>query len=74
MHLDDDGLHVAVAQPSDDLRFLLAGTSGRSVRLTLAPMTDIRWAIDRSYQAIDSVDKMVQVFEAVEGTRKSARR
>ncbi|HLM96682.1 MAG TPA: ATPase, T2SS/T4P/T4SS family, partial [Acidimicrobiales bacterium] len=70
VHLDGDGLHVAVAQPSDDLRFLLAETSGHSVRLTLAPMTDIKWAIDRSYQAIDSVDKLVQAFDAVEGTRK----
>ena len=70
VHLDGDGLHVAVAQPSDDLRFLLAETSGHSVRLTLAPMTDIKWAIDRSYQAIGSVDKLVQAFEAVEGTRK----
>ncbi|MGA2473899.1 MAG: pilus assembly protein PilB, partial [Acidimicrobiales bacterium] len=43
IRVDDDGLHVAVAQPSDDLRFLLAGTSGKSVRLSLAPMTDIRW-------------------------------
>ncbi len=70
VHLDGDGLHVAVAQPSDDLRFLLAETSGHSVRLTLAPMTDIKWAIDRSYQAIGGVDKLVQAFEAVEGTRK----
>jgi len=69
IRVDDDGLHVAVAQPSDELRFLLAGTSGKSVRLSLAPMTDIRWAIDRSYQAIDSVGKLVQVFEAVETTR-----
>ena len=70
VHLDADGLHVAVAQPSDELRFLLAETSGHSVRLTLAPLTDIKWAIDRSYQAIDSVDKLVQAFEAVEGSRK----
>ncbi|MGD0748864.1 MAG: GspE/PulE family protein [Acidimicrobiales bacterium] len=69
IRVDDDGLHVAVAQPSDDLRFQLAGASGMSVRLSLAPMTDIRWAIDRSYQAIDSVGKLVQVFEAVETTR-----
>ena len=67
--LDDDGLHIAVAQPSDDLRFLLASTSGHSVRLTLAPARDIKWAIDRSYQALDSVGKLVQVFEAVETTR-----
>ena len=72
VHLDDDGLHVAVAQPSDDLRFLLAETSGHSVRLSLAPLTDIQWAIDRSYQAIDSVDKLVQAFEAVEGAAKAS--
>jgi type IV pilus assembly protein PilB len=59
-----------VAQPSDDLRFLLADISGQSVRLSIAPMTDIRWAIDRSYQAIDSVGKLVQAFESVEGARK----
>src|ERR1700677_4712818 len=70
IRVDDDGLHVAVAQPSDDLRFLLSDVSGQSVRLSLAPMTDIRWAIDRSYQAIDSVGKLVQAFESVEGARK----
>jgi type IV pilus assembly protein PilB len=70
VHLDDLGLHVAVAQPSDDLRFALAAASGQSVRLRLAPVTDIRWAIDRSYQAIGSVGKLVQAFEAVEETRK----
>ncbi len=70
LRVDDDGLHVAVAQPSDDLRFLLSDISGQSVRLSLAPMTDIRWAIDRSYQAIDSVGQLVQAFEAVETTRK----
>jgi type IV pilus assembly protein PilB len=70
VHLDGDGLRVAVAQPSDDLRFLLTETTGLSVRLQLAPLSDIRWAIDRSYQAIGGVGKMVQAFEAVEGTRK----
>ncbi len=70
VHVDADGLHVAVAQPSDDLRFLLAETSGHSVRLRLAPLSDIRWAIDRSYQAIGSVDRLVQAFEAVEVSRK----
>ena len=61
---------MAVAQPSDELRFLLSDISGHSVRLSIAPMTDIRWAIDRSYQALDSVGKLVQAFEAVETTRK----
>ena len=70
LRVDDDALHVAVAQPSDELRFLLSDVSGHSVRLSVAPMTDIRWAIDRSYQALDSVGKLVQAFEAVETTRK----
>jgi type IV pilus assembly protein PilB len=70
LRVDDEALHVAVAQPSDDLRFLLSDVSGHSVRLSVAPMTDIRWAIDRSYQALDSVGKLVQAFEAVETTRK----
>ncbi len=30
--LEEDGLHVAVAEPSDALRFLLAETSGHPVR------------------------------------------
>jgi type IV pilus assembly protein PilB len=72
VHVDGDVLHVAVAQPSDDLRLLLTEASAHSVRLRLAPLSDIRWAIDRSYQAIGSVGKMVQAFEAVETTRKRA--
>ncbi len=68
--LDAEGLHVAVSQPSDDLRFLLAETSGRSIRLRLAPISDIRWAVDRSYQALGKVEKAVLAFEAVEVTRK----
>ena len=70
VYVDDEGLHIAVAQPTDELRFLLSQTSGRSVRLRLAPVSDIRWAIDHSYQAIGGVDKMVQAFEAVEGPRR----
>ena len=70
VRLDDEALHVAVAQPSDDVRFRLAETSGRSVRLVLAPLSDIRWAIDSSYRATGSVDKLVQAFEAVEVSRK----
>ncbi len=70
VRLDNQGLHVAVAQPSDEIRFRLAESSGHSVRLALAPMSDIRWAIDRSYQAIGSVGKLVQAFEAVETSRK----
>jgi len=68
--LHDDGLHVAVAEPSDALRFLLAEKSGRPVRLLLAPMTDVQWAIDNNYRAIGGVAQLVQAFEVVEGSRK----
>ena len=71
IRLDDDGLHIAVSdKPSEELRLVLSETSGHQVRLTLAPLTDIRWAIDSSYRAIGGVDKLVEAFVAVEGTRK----
>jgi type IV pilus assembly protein PilB len=70
IRLDDEGLHVAVAEPSDGLRFILAEKSGRPVRLMLAPLSDVHWAIDNNYRAIGGVAQLVQAFEAVEGSRK----
>jgi type IV pilus assembly protein PilB len=67
---DDGGLYVAVAEPSDELRNLLASTSKRNVSLMIAPMSDIIWAIDSNYRAIGSVGMLVQAFEAVEGARR----
>ena len=69
---EEDGLYVAVAEPSDELRALLASTSKRQVNLMIAPMSDIIWAIDSNYRAIGSVGMLVQAFEAVEGARKKA--
>ncbi len=68
--LHDDGLHVAVAEPSDSLRFLLSEKSGHPVRLLLAPTSDVLWAIDSNYRAIGGVAQLVQAFEVVEGSRK----
>jgi type IV pilus assembly protein PilB len=68
----DGGLHVAVAdKPTDELRRILAETSGCTIHLTLAPLTDIRWAIDSSYRAIGGVGKLIEAFEAVEESRKA---
>ncbi|MCU1364243.1 MAG: type pilus assembly protein PilB [Acidimicrobiaceae bacterium] len=67
---EDDGLYIAVAEPSDELRALLAKTTGRAVHMMIAPMSDITWALDTNYRAIGSVGKLVQAFEAVEGARK----
>jgi len=63
-------LQIAVAEPSEEVRALLAKTTGRDVQLMLAPMSDVIWAIDSNYRAIGSVGKLVEAFEAVEGTRK----
>jgi type IV pilus assembly protein PilB len=68
--LHDDGLQVAVAEPSDTVRFLLSEKSGRPVRLLLAPLSDVLWAIDNNYRAIGAVAQLVQAFEVVEGSRK----
>jgi type IV pilus assembly protein PilB len=63
-------LQVAVAEPSHDLRRLLAETSGRDIVLMIAPLTDVRRAIDSCYRALGGVDQLVQAFEAVETSRK----
>ena len=68
----EDGLYVAVAEPSMDLRAILSGASGQPVRLLIAPSSEIRWAIDSNYRAIGTVSKLVQAFESVEGARKRA--
>ncbi len=71
--LDDDGLLVAVAdQPSVGVRALLTQSNDHPIRFVLAPESDIQWAIDSSYRAIGGVDRLVEAFEAVEGTRKKS--
>jgi type IV pilus assembly protein PilB len=70
VRLADDVLYMAVAEPSDDLSSRLAQASGKRVKLLIAPMGDIRWAIDSNYHALGNVDRLVQVFESVEGSRR----
>ena len=71
MVLDDVGLHVAMAdQPSNELLGLLGETSGKAIRPMLAPLSEIRRAIENNYRAIGGLDHLVQAFEAVEGTRR----
>jgi type IV pilus assembly protein PilB len=71
MVLDDVGLHVAMAdQPSNELVALLGESSGTAIRPMLAPLSEIRRAIENNYRAIGGLDQLVQAFEAVEGTRR----
>jgi type IV pilus assembly protein PilB len=70
VRLTDEGLFFAVAEPSEELRTLLAKASGKPVKLLIAPLSDIRWAIDSNYRAIGTVESLVRVFESVEGSRR----
>ena len=65
-------LQAAVAEPSEDVRAMLAKESGRQVQLMLAPLSDVIWAIDSNYRAIGSVGQLVEAFVAVEGLRRRA--
>src|ERR1700684_371522 len=61
---------MAVPKPSGGLRNALSKASGKPVKLLIAPLSDVRWAIDSNYRALGTVAQLVQVFESVEGSRK----
>ena len=63
-------LLVAVAQPTKDLREMLAKESGHPVTLMIASLTDIKWAIDSNYKALDGVNQLVQAFTVTEQSRR----
>jgi type IV pilus assembly protein PilB len=70
LSFEDNVLEVAVAQPSEELRETLTKLLGHQIALKIAPLSDLRWAIDSNYQAISFVDNLVQAFESVEQGRK----
>ena len=70
IRMNGEALEVAVAEPSEGLRAALSELVGRPIQLRIAPLSDIRWAIDSHYQAIGTVGKLVQAFESVEGSRR----
>ena len=70
VRVEDDNLYIAVAEPSEELRNTLSKASGKQVKLLIAPLSDVRWAIDSNYRALGTVAQLVQVFESVEGSRR----
>jgi type IV pilus assembly protein PilB len=65
------GISVAMAaQPTPELLALLDRTTHMTVIPMLAPLSEIRIAIDNNYRAIGELDHLVQAFEAVEETRR----
>ena len=65
-----DELLVASAEPTSELREEISRRTGRTVRLQIASLTDVRWAIDSNYRAISGVDELVQVFQVIDEARR----
>ena len=68
----DGELHVAVAEPNDELREMLVKGTGHPIHFLVAPLGDVRWAIDSNYRSIARVQNLVRAFESVEGARKKS--
>ena len=68
--LTGDELLVAAAEPSDELRQRLETLTKKRVRIQIASLTDVKWAIDSNYRAISGVNELVEVFKVVEESRR----
>ena len=68
--LDENGVTIAVCDPSPDLANTLANASGHLVRLAIASRSDVQRAIDSAYRALGNIKKHVQAFEATEAPRR----
>jgi type IV pilus assembly protein PilB len=69
---DDDHLEVAVAEPSESLHSQLTKMSGKTVELFVAPRSEVLHALNRSYQVLADVGRLVGVFEKTERDRPGA--
>ena len=69
--LDDSGVLVAVADPTEATLRGLREAIGRPVRLAVAAESDIVRAINNSYRVLGAIGTQVEAFEAKDGLRKS---
>jgi type IV pilus assembly protein PilB len=70
LRVEDGHVDIAAAAPTKQLEVLLAGETGKEVRLQVAAPSDLRRAIDRHYRALGGIGQLVQAFEALEGQRR----
>jgi len=70
VRVEEGELFIAVAEPSNELRDELAKATKMSVRFLVAPLSDVRWAVDTNYRSIAHVEQLVKVFQSIEVTRK----
>ena len=68
--VDEDGVVVAVSDPSPELAKTLANGTNRLVHLAIAPQSDVQRAINSAYRALGQIHKHVQAFEATEAPRR----
>jgi type IV pilus assembly protein PilB len=67
VRISDAGLQMAMADPQDDIATKeLADAAGMPVIRMIAPPSDIRRAIDKSYRALAGVGRHVDAFLAAE--------
>jgi type IV pilus assembly protein PilB len=68
----DKVVRIAVADPTDELRRLLADAVKGPVELLVAPASDVQSAIDLAYRALGEIQEHVRAFEASGRTRRTA--
>jgi type IV pilus assembly protein PilB len=68
--LTHETLLIAVADPTQELLALLQSETRRDVTLVVAPMSDIRRAIDTSYRSLTGIDSFVEEFQKTSVLRK----
>ena len=67
---DEHGITIAVADPSPDLDAILRNATHRTVRIVVAPRSDVQRAIDTAYRALGHIQRHVEAFEKTDGHRR----
>jgi type IV pilus assembly protein PilB len=70
--IDGDVLHVATAEPNEQVLHLLAKTTGKKISLYVAPRGDVISVLNRSYRALADIDRHIDAFTKTERARPGA--
>jgi type IV pilus assembly protein PilB len=68
----EDGIEIALADPTDDAKVAITEALGTEARFTLAPASQVRRALDTAYRATENVGRLVAAFEASAPSRVDA--
>ncbi|HEY5026163.1 MAG TPA: GspE/PulE family protein [Acidimicrobiales bacterium] len=61
--VDENGITIAVSDPTPELAKILANACGQIVRLVIAPTSDVQRAIDSAYRALGNIREHVRAFQ-----------